>query len=385
MATLRFDDRYPLRAITPIALSSYARSAGWDKVGTYWEYSDVYSGEGRPEIIVPRTDILDDYAMAVSDLIDVFARILERDEISIYRDLTVADSDVMRVRAIDADPDGLPFEKSYAMLNHTRGMLTSAANSLDDDRPAYPTTASGIVADYLHRIRLGHTERGSFALVLVSATIPPRLEGSLPDGEDGEVSIERRVAERLAQSLSAARSAAERAASGDTAAFNQVTASGVSANLCESIAGLIESVTAFDVSFSWAMTRPTEANRGPVSFAVGDAPLLKEAARIFRIREPERNQRLYGFIYRLARPQTDIAGTIGLKTSVAKNERSVTAILSDRDYMRAVEAHKAGDMVALEGDLERGRRWHLHNARLVEVIQAPPLPNLLEEPTHSDY
>ena len=260
MATLRFDDRYPLRAITPIALSSYARSAGWDKVGTYWEYSDVYSGEGRPEIIVPRTDILDDYAMAVSDLIDVFARILERDEISIHRDLTLADRDVMRVRAIDTDPDGLPFEASHTMFSHTRGMLIAAANSLDDDRPVYRSVASGQVANYLQRVRLGHTERGSFALVIISPAVAPRLQTLLPDDADEVEPKERQVAQRLSQSLFAVRSAAERAVGGDTTAFGQVVAAGVSANLCEAVAGLVENVAAFDVSFSWGND---SAHRGP--------------------------------------------------------------------------------------------------------------------------
>ena len=380
MATLRFGDRYPLRAITPIALSSYARSEGWDKVGAYWEYSDIYAGEGKPEIIVPRTDVIDDYAMAVSDLIAVFARILERDEITVYRDLTLADRDVMRVRAIDADPEGLPFESSHAMLAYTRGMLVAAANSLDDGRPVYRTAASGHAANYLQRVRLGHTERGSFALVLVSPAVAPRLQTLLPDDPDEVEPRERQVAQRLAQSLSAARSASERAVGGDTTAFAQVVTSGVSANLCEAVAGLVEDVAAFDVSFSWALTRPTNTERGPVSFAPGDIPILREAARSLRSLEPERGHRLYGFIHQPAHPETGIAGTVRLKTYVDGKERSVIAILSTYDLARALLARRERAMVCLEGDLERSGRWHLRNARLVAVIQAPPLLDLEEAP-----
>ena len=377
MATIRFDARYPLRAITPVALSYYARSEGWDKVGTYWEYSDVYAGAGKPEIIVPRTDVIDDYAMAVSDLIAVFARTLGRDEIVVYRDLTLADRDVMRIRAIDVDPEGLPFESSHAMLAYTRGMLVAAANSLDDDRPVYRPAASGQVANYLQRVRLGNTERGSFALVLVSPAVAPRLQTLLPDDADEAEPKERQVAQRLAQSLSATRSASERAVGGDTMAFAQVVASGVSANLCEAVAGLVEDVAAFDVSFSWAMTRPTTRQRGPVAFASGDVPLLREAARSFRRNEPEYDQRIYGLIDRLTRPQRDIDGTVSLRTSTGGIERSVTAVLSQRDYTRAIEARDRRALVCLEGDLERvGQRQHLRNARLAEVIHTPALPGL---------
>ena len=378
MATLRFDDRASLRIITPVALSYYARAAGWNVAGTYRRHSDVYAGDGKPEIIVPRTDVIDDYAMAVSDLIAVFARVLERDEASVYRDLTLADRDVMRIRALDAEPDGLPFESGHAMLAGARGMLIAAAKSLDNNRLVYPSGASGAAANYLNRIHLGHTERGSFALVLVSPAIAPPLHPWLPDDDDASTLPERRVAQRLSQSLFAARAAAERAARGEGNAFsNEVGFQGVSANLCEAVAALVTGVAAFDVSFSWAMTRPAVAQRGPVSFSYGDVPLLKEAARSFRSLEPEYDQRLHGFIERLARPQTDIDGTVTLKTSVGGSSRSVAAVLNQTDYELAIAAHHSRAIVTLEGDLERvGPRRHLRNARLVEVIEIPSLPGL---------
>ena len=376
MTTRHFDDRASLRVITPVALSYYARAEGWNSAGTYRQHSDVYAGDGKPEIIVPRTDVIDDYAMAVSDLIAIFARVLDRDKASVYRDLTLADRDVMRIRALEAEPDGLPFESSHTMLAGTRGMLIAAAKSLDNNRLVYPSGAGGAVADYLNRIRLGHTEKGSFALVLVSPAIAPQLHPLLPD-DDVATPTERRVAQRLSQSLFATRSAAERAASGDVNAFSQVGFHGVSANLCEAVADLVTGVSAFDVSFSWAMTRPSEARRGPVSFSYGDVSRLKEAARSFRSLEPEYDQRLHGFIERLARPRSDIEGTVTLKTSVGGNNRSVAAILNQTDYSRAIEAHSSRSMVSVEGDLERvGQRWHLRNARLVEVIEVPPLPGL---------
>lgn len=376
MTTRLFDDRASLRVITPVALSYYARAEGWNSAGTYRQHSDVYAGDGKPEIIVPRTDVIDDYAMVVSDLIAIFARVLDRDEASVYRDLTLADRDVMRIRALDAEPDGLPFESGHAMVAGARGMLIAAAKSLDNNRLVYPAGTGGAVADYLNRIRMGHTEKGSFALVLVSPAIAPPLRPLLPDDDDAINPPERRVAQRLSQSLFVARSAAERAARGDVNAFSEVSIQGVSANLCEAVADLVTGVSAFDVSFNWAMTRPA-APRGPVSFSYGDVPLLKEAARSFRSLEPEYDQRLHGFIERLARPQTDIDGTVTLKTSVGGSSRSVAAILNQTDYSRAIEAHSSRGMVSLEGDLERvGQRWHLRNARLVAVIESPSFPGL---------
>ena len=379
MATNRLDDRSPLRSISPIALSSYARSEGWTKSGTYWQYSDVYFGKDRPEIIVPRTDVIDDYAMIVSDLISKFAEALGRDERSVHRDLTLADRDVMRVRALEADQDSLAFESTHALLDGTRWMLIAAAKSLEDNRPVHRPQVSGDVSNYLNRLRVGHTEGGSFSLILISPAVSPRLDQPLMEYLEPEDTVprERRVAQRLSESLFAVRSAAESAVSGNDTPFEGAVEAGVSANLCEAVASLVESVCPFDVSFNWAMTRPTQAQRGPVAFSRGDLPILQEAARNFRSQTPDYGRTLYGFIYRMARPWEVIEGTVGLRTHISGIPRTVTAVLNRHDYGRAIEAHQSGAMVSLEGDLIRtGQSLHLQNARLVQVTQAP----LMTEP-----
>ena len=54
------------------------------------DQSDVYVGESRPEIIVPRTERLGDYASVVATLIDTFAGVTGQDELSVYRSLATA-------------------------------------------------------------------------------------------------------------------------------------------------------------------------------------------------------------------------------------------------------------------------------------------------------
>ena len=379
MIMLPPSDGVSLREISPVALAAYAQSEGWVKVGTYRQHSDVYAGEGKPDIIVPRTDVIDDYALATEDLIALFSRVLDRDRISVYRDLTVADRDVVRVRALGNYPSGLPFENSYGLIGHTREMLAAAANSLDDNRLVYRSGAAGRAAGYLQSIRLNQIEGGSFSLVLVSPALAPRL---FSRSGSAEASMERRIAQRLSESLYATRSASQRAVGGDVAAFNEVIALGVSANLCEAVAGLAESLDRFDVSFSWALARPSEEQRGPVTFSRIDGPLLREVAQNFRSIEPQYDQRLQGFIYALARPQDDEEGTVRLRTRVGGTQRSVAAVLNRFDYPRAIEAHATAAMVSLSGDLAQvGQNWHLRNARLVEIL-APPA---IQRPLFADF
>ena len=380
MTTLPNSDSLSLRDITPVALSAYVRSEGWAKAGTYRQHSDVYTGEGKPEILVPRTELIDDYAMVVEDLIAMFARVLGRDQISVYRDLTLADRDVLRIRAIGDYPDGLPLENSCGLMGHTRDMLAAAANSLDDNRPVYRSGSNSKAANYLQSIRLNRTEGGSFSLVLVSPALAPRL---FTQSDSVESSFERRVAQRLSESLYATRFASESAVGGDGTAFGQVLGSGVSANLCEAVAGLVESVDRFDVSFNWALARPTTARRGPVTFSRRDEPLLLEAARSFRSLEPEYDQRIQGFIYSLARPYEDDEGTVRLRARVAGAQRSVAAVLNRFDYPRAIEAHAISAMVSLSGDLVQvGQNWHLRDARLTEIL---PPPSTTQPPLFADF
>jgi hypothetical protein len=76
-----------LRAITPAALSAFARSEGWSKTEPYGDHADVYAGNARPEIILPRTDRLGDYASTVSRLIGIFAKHMDLSELAVYHDL----------------------------------------------------------------------------------------------------------------------------------------------------------------------------------------------------------------------------------------------------------------------------------------------------------
>ena len=96
-------DRGALLAVSPAALSAYARVAGWSRKEPYRVHSDVYAGKARPEIIVPRTERLGDYASVVATLIKTFANVAGHDELTVYRSLVTADRDVVRVRAAESD------------------------------------------------------------------------------------------------------------------------------------------------------------------------------------------------------------------------------------------------------------------------------------------
>lgn len=363
-------DKEALAAISPAALSAYARAAGWVKGEAYGDHSDVYAREGAPEIVVPRIESLGDYPNVVSRLIEIFAEAAGTDALSLYRDLVVADRDVVRVRAVPEGGDGtVTLGDGVCLITAARDMMLAAACSLREPRPSYRAGANREAGDYLRKVKLGQTEQGSYVVTLLTPVVPPSLQRTvLFDSMLDDQPFGRQVTRRLAEALRAAREAAERTSGGDGAAFPGAVGRGVSANLCEALAAAIEPFHGTDVSLTWARTRPMEKARETVRFGASDAPILREAARCFREREPRPDVSLIGHIRRLRRDDGETDGTISLRTYIDGRALSVAAVLDHPDYDRAIQAHKSAALVVVAGDLERfGQRWRLRNPRIVDV------------------
>lgn len=368
----RIQDREALMAVSPEALSAYACGAGWSKADSYGTDSDVYVAEGLPEVILPRTQHLGDYAHIVSQLITIFARVAETDEISLYRALAMSDWDVIRVRAMGAETDGnVAVSAGLDLVRGAHDMLLAAACSLQGNKLLY--RANKEAQDYLNKVRLGQTEQGSFVVTLLSP-VPSPIQQQLPldaDWVSSDDPVERQVTQRLADALAATRRAAEGVArGGDASVFYHAISRGVSANLCEALAMLIEPFSALDISLTWARTRPMATARTAIRFAQDSAPILREVAQSFREREPQLDVRLFGFVRRLKQDVQETDGTVTLQAFMNDGSvRSVTAVLNQTDYERAIQAHRSKAVVMAEGDLERnGPHWRLLNPNIKEII-----------------
>ena len=375
---LSIHDGDALLAVSPAALSAYARVAGWRRLEPYGVHSDVYEGAGLPEIIIPRTEHLGDYASVVAALVETFAEVAEQDVLTTYRDLITADRDVIRIRAIDHDHSGsLPVSTGADLVCSARDMVLAAACSLDDPRPLYRPGANREANEYLQRVRLGQTDQGSFVITLLGPVVSLPVQTSLvPDTDPRSDPIERRVTRRLAETLAAARKATDDTNGGNSGVFLASVNHGVSANLCEALATLTEALPALDISVVWARTWPQDEARTTTRFAAHDAPILREAGRVFRSREPQPGVTLVGLVQRLTRDETDTDAAVTLRTSIDGSNQSVVTVLPQSDHHRAVEAHKTRAPVVLRGDLERaGQRWRLLSPSIEDVIVTDKAPS----------
>ena len=367
------------RAVSPAALTGYVRSLNWVKDRPYRDLSDVYVGEGLPEIIVPRTQRIADYGFVVGRLIEDFSEVTDMDPQAVFHQLVNADRDVIRVSVLDADEDSLLVEQGVGLVTGSRDLLLASACSFEERRPVYRAGSNRAAVEYLSRVRLGHTEHGSFAVTLLPPVVSPEVGVAGDRTEVGaglpvpRETMERRITSHFADTMVATRLASEETATGSREAFARAVSSGVSANLCDAMVDLIGPFPRLEVSVSWALTRPVVGGRSVFKFFQDDAPVLRAASESFRSQGPRLDFRVFGKVRRLARDEGEADGRIAIRAYVDGRRQSVTAVLSLDDYQRAIEAHHGDVVLGLEGDLEMiGRRWHLRNPSVMEVISLDP-------------
>ncbi len=185
--------------------------------------------------------------------------------------------------------------------------------------------------------------------------------------------FERQVTRALAEGLAALEQAARQAAaSGGMDAFRQAVQLGVSANLCDAVAGLaaVSPAEGLEVRVAWSRARPrSDAAPSRVFLGSDTIPLIQEAARLFRDTEPVEDIEIEGFVTRLARRPDQGPGEITLEGLVDGDLRRAGVELPEAAYSLAVQAHELRQRVTCSGDLvkERGG-FRLENPRHFRLL-----------------
>lgn len=376
----RIFDKVALEAISPAALRAYVVFEGWEKLEPFGQFSEVYArgvNGSTKELIIPVSKDIADYASAVGEAVRFIARVEDRDELAIYGDLIQSDRDVVRIRAPEADDDGsICIDPGVEIIQHARDLLASAACAALDPRRAYYLGKIQKAEDYMRRVRLGQTEHGSFIVTLL-APVPPELSGprQIPFWPSlDQEPYERQVTRVLAQALHSAREAVTETNRGDgLSAFSNSVSKGVSANLCEAVAAIVDQADGADFSVTWARTRPAKSPRERITFDRADGEILKEVGRQFRLREPRRDERIFGFVTDLHRPEDQEEGRAIIRALIDGKVRSLPVELPKQDYEIALAANGKQVPVTLVGDLEpEGQRWKLIDPRDIRLVEGEP-------------
>lgn len=369
-------DAATLSALRPLEVVAYLRATGWNKKSEShgkWSLWYLKDADGNDfELGVPLSPVLRDFAARMSDALRVLETVEERSQLEILRDLLVTSADVIRIRFTDGElADGsVPLEDGSQYFQSAKELMLAAACAAVMPRAYYPSRRSAEAMDYLRNVRLGQTEFGSFVLTILSRVPPSLTVGGGKPLENGEP-FERRVTQVLSKSLEAVRTAAEEAVStGRVESFVEAAGEGVSANLCDAVAGLGQSPTGsrnLQFSFSWSRSRPLLAPASVPNMILlpADAfPVIHEAALHLKESPSVEDFEARGPVIKLEKAERASKGSITIHCPVEGQLRKVTVELSDPDYRRAVTAHYKGQTVRCSGALIReGRTLWLRESR----------------------
>jgi len=373
-------DKTTLRSLKPLEMAAYLRAKGWRLAadnpgkGSLWVFQD-HSG-AEVDVTLPARLELGDYTLRMEEVLGTLADVEQRSQLDVLRDIQTTSADLFRVRAPsgNAESGTLPFSEAVAFVERSRDMMLAAACAAIAKRPVYAKRKAQQAMDYLHQIRMGQTERGSYVLTILSPVAPelrPAQEVLLPS--EPEVPYERRVTRTLIESLAALNEAAREAAvQGNMTPFQAAVSRGVSANLCDAVVGLsaVSPGEGLDIQVSWSRTRPIDAQTtGRVLLGSDAIPLIEEAARQFRETAPSDDVEVEGVVTRLARDETAREGEVTITGIVDGQMRWVRVMLGEEDYSTAVQAHRLRQTVTCTGDLiKEGRGYWLRNSRRFSVV-----------------
>lgn len=366
-------DSDTLRSLKPLELVQYLRAKGWQQdselgtKATLWVRPDG----GADEIVLPRRRDFGDFDLRMSEVLKTLAKTEARSQLDILRDVQTASADLVRLRAParDAVDGSLAIDSAVSFVESARDLMLAAACAAIDKRSYFATRKAQQATDYLQRVRMGQTERGSFVLTILSP-VPPTLkseQGALFPVEPQEP-YERAVTRTLAQSLAAVSAAAETAAAqGNMQPFIDAVQWGVSANLCDAIVRIshVSINEGVDVAIAWSPSRMVAAETPHRIRLQGDAiPLIEEAGRLFRETSPLDDFELQGAVIGLRRPEGGSIGHVTVAGFVEGQARKVLIDLQEPDYSKAIAAHEQQTIVVCTGELvKQGRSYRLQNPR----------------------
>jgi hypothetical protein len=376
-ATIR--DAQAIGSLTPLNVVGYLRSRGWRKFSEVRTRFSVWVHPGHPEaeILVPVTREARDYVSQISEALQELEAVENRSQLEILKDLHNSGFDVIRLSAQSASTvDGtVKIDAGVRLFEQARELLLSAACATVRPRPVFHSRKPQQAIDYMGKARLGQTERGSYVLTLLSP-VAPQLSFHSDTDLFPEEPFERSVVRMLSSSVELAMTAAEisgTSAAQDFEPFLSSVGGGVSANLCEAIAGFFGTIdaSAIDLSVVWSLNRPIPDDQTPsrVRISADFVPTLQEAAKVFRAHDKLEGYLIEGPVVKLERQDGALTGLVTVFARVEDAMRKVTFELPEHDYDLATVAHRSYLPVRVTGTVAReGRSYRLHQPTALQVL-----------------
>ena len=351
--------------ITPNNISSYLSSNGWESIDTIPGKANIWKKEEDKEtyeVLCPLKTEFGDYAFRIHDLVSVLEKQEKRSQLEIISALKKSEVDVVRLRIIENNAtEGIPAIYGVDAIKSIFELTNAAACSVLDPRSAYLGKKPDQVTNYASKLRLGHTEKGSFIFTLLSPVSPSLSKNSSLESLPEDEPFERNVTLKLCEALEATHKALTICeTSQDFEAFSSGVANGINANICQALSNLTKMSEKIELSVTWANSRPINKPIYRQHFYSRWSGILEEAAKRFSIQEPRPDEKIFGLIVKLHREPNQTEGKVTVKTQIDGKLSSLIIRAENDDYSKFVAAHDKKAPIVCQGTLiKKAKQWEL--------------------------
>lgn len=368
------NDAALLSAISPVSVASYLTQMHWHDAGPWGAFGRrfVKTTENREhEVTVVTSDAIADFQEQMAELVTRVAAIEGKTIQRLLAELSVVPFDVVRVRAKRSDAFGsVLLSEGEELFESARDIVVSAAVHTATDR--VDSNRRGplpvVARDYLDKVRLGQTERGSFVLTILSP-FTFNAGGSTPDMFAEPFG--RRVVQQLGLALVGVEDALKTSVSAGVEAFRQAPGKGVGAKLVKALGQLAETGGGTEISVAWSPQRP-RPERFVLNIQQSSAPMLHEAASLLMAESPPEPVIIDGPVVGVSEQNpSELSSEVRIYARVDGSPRVIKTSFTGFERQTIFEAFEAKKSMAISvtGELIRsGRPWTLINARDFRVI-----------------
>jgi hypothetical protein len=366
-----------LGGLGPNHVGVWLRAHGWsvesELSGKFTRY--VKQVDGEPwEVEVPHSNALRDYRRRLAEAFAILEQAEERPLPDLVSEVRGTHLDLIRFRLVsESTRQGrIPVEHASSLYQQARDLVLAAACAAVEPRAAYATRKPARATEFMSGLRVAPSEIGSYVLTIESPVAPALQRGSLDEGELDQP-FERRATLKLASALQATETAVRKGGVAlEIGPFTEAVKAGSSANFCDALATMLQPFegATLESTIAFAVARPASTPVVRTRFGADAVPVLREAARVLKEREPIPDLEVEGMVVALTSEDSTKGGTVTILGPVEGRLRRVRVELGPSEYQLAVEAHADTRVMSLEGDLQRGRGLELRSPRRVRLEAA---------------
>lgn len=349
--------------INPFVIKRYLKGNGWlpfivkrDDISVFQHIKD----NRLEQVTIPNDRTLFDYSMALYQAVRTIADVEGRPIEQMLLMLLNPHSDIVKIRIDDPsiEPGNIPFDYAVELYENARKLIAASARDVLHPKKYHAGRPEDSIQRFVSQCRFGQTEVGSYIVPLVCPFMD--IDSGLYEqitifdkADECAESLTRKVTRHLIEGINSIKTAVDTESEMETS---------VSANFCDALVGICGQRAEALVDFNIQWSPAVRENVPSTSSARLNGDYIAPIRAISKMLKPSQEQttKILGRIKELkADPLPENRQSGHVKVSYLDEEGKsgvLTAALDTESYEKAIEAHRKGLYVSLEGTIIKGNR-----------------------------